>query len=147
MLDNLLPIISAVILVIVVISSQIMKLNPPRPQELTGDQTNAIHGQNKVWAFMLLMFLFVSAVNYLLIKIAPETAPGISVQLSSFLCFPVLVIGILIISVSTIKYQVSSSRGRGQREYPTGGFAVVWGILELIGVFGLVAMVIFLLSR
>lgn len=143
MLDNLLPIISAVILVIVVISSQIMKLNPPKRQELTSDQTNAIHTQHKVWAFIVLMFLFVSGINYLLLKIVPEKAPQIGANISFFLCFPVLVIGMLIISVSAIKHQVSPGRG----QYLTGGLAVVWGVLELIGAFGLVAMVIFLLSR
>lgn len=143
MLDNLLPIISAVILVIVVISSQIMKLNPPKRQELTSEQTDAIRTQNRVKVIILLVFLLVSGVNYLLIKIVPEKAPQIGGNISFFLCFPALVIAMLVISVSTIKYQVSP----GRNQYLTGGIAIVWGVVLLMGTFGLVAMVIFLLSR
>jgi hypothetical protein len=147
MLDELAPYIALTIFVLAVIWSQFTKANPPQPQELAADQRSALHSQTKVWVFVGLMFLLVAAVDFLLFIIMPEKAPEMVMQLLYILCLPTFIIALMIVSVSTIKYKITSNRGRGQRDYPTGGLAVFWGILGLMAAFGLVFIFYFFAQR
>lgn len=121
------------IVVIVIIVSILEKKNQPPPQELTSEQQQAIKDQGWVIFILISLFLLVNGLNALLLKsLALEKAIEIQRAFSSFICFPVLILGLIIISISTIKYRVSAMRGRGQYYYPTGGPAVLWGILLLV---------------
>jgi hypothetical protein len=145
--DTLAPFIALTLFVIVVVLSQIVEVKY-KPQELSDEQENAVHAQNKLIKFAMLMFLFVSAVNFLIARALPGEYM-LNGQISWFFCFPTAVITLMLISVSSIKYRINVWRGRGQRDYPTGGYAVVLGVLGLVVAFGLVfglaALVIFFL--